>query len=113
MMSGVFTSGKLKTMTPFLVQCADNMETYLANLESSGAEFEARDLASMYTVDAFASSGFGIENNSFDDPDNVFRRMAMGIVGAPGYGSSWDMFRNVFIMMFPGRLNRFKDKMIF
>ena len=104
MMSGVFTSGKLKTMTPFLVQCADNMETYLANLESSGAEFEARDLASMYTVDAFASSGFGIENNSFDDPDNVFRRMAMGIVGAPGYGSSWDMFRNIFIMMFPGRL---------
>jgi len=102
MMSGVFTSGKLKLMMPFLVECADNMEEYLANLESKGEEFEVRDVASMFTLDAFASAGFGIENNSFANPDNAFRKMGMTIAGAPGYSSGWDTLRMIFISVAPG-----------
>lgn len=102
MMSGVFTSGKLKHMTPFIIQCADNMEPYLDNLALNDTEFEVRDLASRFTLDAFASAGFGIENDSFKDPNNVFRKMSLALIGAPGFGSSWDMPRTIFIMMFPG-----------
>ena len=102
MMSGVFTSGKLKMMTPHIVKVGEQMGEYLDNILDNGTEFEARDLASMFAIDAFASSGFGIEQNTFQDPDNVFRKMAMGLVCAPGYGSSWDLFRNLFIIAFPG-----------
>ena len=52
-------------------------------------------------MDAFASSGFGIEQDSFKDPDNVFRRMALEMVGAPGYTSGSDQARVMFIMTFP------------
>ena len=102
MMSGVFTSGKLKMMTPHVVKCGEQMGEYLQNIQTKGTEFEARDLASMFAIDAFASSGFGIEQNTFRDPENVFRKMAMGLVCAPGYDSSWDLFRNLFIMAAPG-----------
>ena len=103
MMSGVFTAGKLKQMTPFIVQCADNMEPYLDNLAVNETEFEVRDLASRFTLDAFASAGFGLENDSFKNPENIFRKMCLELIGAPGFGSSWDMSRAIFIMMFPSK----------
>ena len=65
MMSGVFTAGKLKQMTPFIVQCADNMEPHLHNLALNDAEFEAgEELASIFTIDSFASAGFGLSTRS-------------------------------------------------
>ena len=103
MMSGMFTSGKLKAMTPLLVQCADNMDEYFENLAEKQEIFEVKDLAAMFAVDAFASAGFGIEQNSFKDPQNYLRRMAMTLVGAPGYGSSMDAARLMFIMTFPSK----------
>merc|ERR1719270_2850100 len=54
MMSGVFTSGKLKMMSHFIVQSADNMEDYVASLEQKGQEFEVRDLVTKFNLDAFA-----------------------------------------------------------
>ena len=102
MMSGVFTSGKLKMMSHFIVQSADNMEDYVASLELKGEEFEVRDLVTKFNLDAFASAGFGFEQNSFKEPDNVFFKMAMTMIGAPGYSSGWDMVRMIFIMTFPG-----------
>ena len=102
MMSGVFTSGKLKMMTHHIVKAAEQMEDHLKILEKEGAEVEMRELTSNYAMDAFASSGFGIEQNSFKDPENVFRKMALGMVGAPGYSSGWDQGRIMFIMTFPG-----------
>jgi len=101
MMSGVFTAGKLKQMMPFINQCADNMEPYLDNLALNDTEFEVRDVASRFTLDAFASAGFGLENDSFKHPENTFRKMSLALIGAPGFGSSWDMPRAIFIMMFP------------
>ena len=101
MLSGVFTSGKLKTMTHHIVKAADQMQDRLRSIEEEGKEFEIRDITSTYAMDAFASSGFGIEQDSFKDPDNVFRRMALEMVGAPGYTSGSDQARIMFIMTFP------------
>ena len=102
MMSGVFTSGKLKMMTNHIVKAAEQMEDHLETLEKEGKEVEIRDLTSTFAMDAFASSGFGIEQNSFQEPDNVFRRMALSLVGAPGYSTGSDQARIMFIMTFPG-----------
>ena len=103
MMSGVFTAGKLKHMTPFIIQCADNMEPYLDNLALNDTEFETGEVASIFTLDAFASAGFGLENDSFKNPENNFKKMALTLVGAPGFGSAWDMPRTIFITMFPSK----------
>ena len=104
MMSGVFTAGKLKQMTPFIVQCSDNMESHLHNLALNDTEFEAgEELASIFTIDSFASAGFGLEIDSFKNPENNFKKMALALVGAPGFGSAWDMPRTVFTMMFPSK----------
>ena len=89
-------------MSPHIVKCGQQMEAYLKNIQEEGTEFEARDLSSMFAIDSFASAGFGIEQNTFQDPDNIFRKMAMSLVCAPGYGSSWDQLRMMFIMMAPG-----------
>ena len=90
-------------MTPHIVKCGQQMEAYLANIQAEGTEFEARDLSSMFAIDSFASAGFGIEQNTFQEPDNIFRKMAMSLVCAPGYGSSWDQLRMMFIVVFPGK----------
>ena len=105
MLSGVFTSGKLKSMTHHIVKAADQMQGRLISLEEEGKDFEVRDLTSTYAMDAFASSGFGIEQDSFKEPDNVFRRMALEMVGAPGYTSGSDQARIMFIMTFPSNNN--------
>ena len=78
-------------------------------LNVKGEEFEVRDVASMFTLDAFASAGFGIENNSFANPDNAFRKMGMTIAGAPGYSSGWDTLRMIFISVAPGKNFEFED----
>eukprot|EP00091_Calanus_sinicus_P015316 TRINITY_DN33441_c0_g1_i1.p1 TRINITY_DN33441_c0_g1~~TRINITY_DN33441_c0_g1_i1.p1 ORF type:complete len:106 (+),score=20.65 TRINITY_DN33441_c0_g1_i1:28-318(+) len=49
-----------------------------------------------------ATAGYGLEINSFANPENTFRHMCLSLVGAPGYGSSLDMARAVFIMTAPG-----------
>ena len=55
-----------------------------------GQDLEARDVFGMYAMDALATAGFGIETNSFEEPENIFRMMAMRMAGAPGFTSSWD-----------------------
>jgi len=101
-MTPVFASGRLKLMAPHIIKCAEQLEDYMAKFVENGEEVEARDLASLFTIDSMASSGYGLEINSFKDPENMFRKMCLQLVGAPGFGSSMDMARAVFIMTAPG-----------
>jgi len=99
--SAAFSSGKLKIMHPHIVKCGEHLEGYIQKIVDKGEEIEARDIASIFTIDSMATSGYGLELNSFDDPENTFRKMALTLVGAPGYGSAMDMARAVFIMTAP------------
>ena len=101
-MSPVFASGKLKLMAPHIIKCGEHLESYIGPIVEQGEEIEARNLASFFTVDSMATAGYGLEINSFANPENTFRRMCLSLVGAPGYGSSMDMARAVFIMTAPG-----------
>ena len=101
-MSPVFASGKLKLMAPHIIKCGEHLEAYIGPIVEQGEEIEARNLASFFTVDSMATAGYGLEINSFANPENTFRRMCLSLVGAPGYGSSMDMARAVFIMTAPG-----------
>jgi cytochrome P450 len=75
MMTGVFNSGKLKLMTPHMVkvgqQLEDHIENILGGMNSSGIKnredigiIEIKSLGGMFTLDAIATTGFGIESKT-------------------------------------------------
>ena len=80
LISPVFSSGKLKLMVPLLEKCADNLENVFGSAAENGEMLEGKDLFGKYTLDAIATSGFGIESNSFSEPDSVFRKTALRMV---------------------------------
>lgn len=55
-------------------QVAKNLNDKLKN--DGNDSFEFKDLARKFTVDVIASTAFGIEVNSFENPDNDFYRIS-------------------------------------
>ena len=100
LLNPAFTSAKLRGMVPHLARSATNMAVYLDTQE--GQDLDGRDMFGKFTMDALASGGYGLDTDSFSDPDNVFRKMALTLAGAPGYASKWDMPRFMFVTMAPG-----------
>ncbi|KAL5280354.1 CYP3A4.2 family protein [Megaselia abdita] len=77
-LSPSFTSGKLKAMYPTILETANNLKESLSE-QISGKKTEIidiKDLMNSYAIDIIASVIFGIETNSFKDPNNEFRRAA-------------------------------------
>ena len=54
---------------------------YLEDFAANGKEIEGRDLFTLYSVDATATTGFGIDAKGFEDPNSVFKDQASNIVG--------------------------------
>jgi len=101
LMSGVFTSGKLKLMFPHLYNVGKNFEAYANKVAEEGIEVDMKEAGGKMTLDSIATAGFGIETNSFDDPENRFRFEALTLVGTPGYVSKFFMAQLLFALIFP------------
>jgi len=113
MLSPVFTSGKLKLMIPHMAkvgqQLEDHIENIIAGWKSSDSEngkdvdiIEIKSLGGMFTLDAIATTGFGIECNSFADPDNRFRVMALTLIEKKkGWEAKFGMLRTMLIKLIP------------
>ncbi|XP_034486377.1 probable cytochrome P450 6d5 [Drosophila innubila] len=73
-----FTSGKLKGMFPTAEAVADKMLAYLNNKlpETSSSEIDMKNLMSSYAIDIIASTIFGLDVDSFTDPNNEFRQIS-------------------------------------
>lgn len=80
-LSPTFTSGKLKTMYPIINDCAKTLQEYLVKNTQNGKhfEFDARDLFARFTTNIISSVAFGIENDSINDRENIFRKMGSKI----------------------------------
>jgi cytochrome P450 family 6 len=77
-LSPTFTSGKLKAMFPIINECADVLQKYVGKeLENGRNIMEFRDLFARLTTNIISSVAFGIENDSINDRENVFRKMGM------------------------------------
>ena len=46
----------------------------------TGEVLDAKEMYGKFTLDSIATSGFGIESNSYKDPENSFRINAMKLV---------------------------------
>ena len=101
LMSGVFTSGKLKLMTKHIVKVGDNLEEFISEQADQVEEFDMKVVGGKMTMDSILTAGFGLEANSFKDPDNICRIMALTLVSAPGYTSKWDLPKIFLIFAFP------------
>ena len=77
MSTPVFTSGKLRLMVPHISRCGANLEEMLGEAARVGDVLDAKELFGKFALDAIASSSFGIESNSFKDPDSLFRINAL------------------------------------
>ncbi len=48
---------------------------HLKGVAERGEEFNAKLMMTNYALDSIASCGFGVETNSFKDPDGIFPTM--------------------------------------
>jgi len=83
LMTPVFTTGKLKLMYKLLEKCGEQLEEFVANCSKENKEIDAKDTFGKFALDGIATSGFGIELNSFKDPDNMFRKMVKELLRSP------------------------------
>lgn len=71
-----FSSGKLRKMNGKMMHCVD---TFLKNLERNADKkeiFDFRELSGAFTMDVIASTAFGLQIDSHNDPKNQFVKMA-------------------------------------
>lgn len=74
-LSPVFTSGKLRNMAPLLNRVGDDLVAHLKEYCETSKDFKAKDVMAQYTADAIGTCGFGIEANSFEEPEGEFMTM--------------------------------------
>ena len=70
--SPIFSSGKLRKMTPLLQEINKKMYNYVLTLAKSEETFETKDLAGKFSLDGIATCAFGVEAGSFDDEEPEF-----------------------------------------
>ncbi|KAF5285555.1 hypothetical protein FQR65_LT13189 [Abscondita terminalis] len=79
--SPCFTSKKLKAMYVLVEDAAKKLMQYLENESDkcTGDGFESRELFAKYSTEVVASCAFGLEGNTFTEPDPIFRKMGKKI----------------------------------
>ncbi len=99
-MSPAFTSGKLKAMVPLIQRVGDDLIEFLAEKAESGEDFGGKETLTSYTLDCLATCGFGVEANSFKEPNGVFRRTVMQATGGEK-GRPRLMFNGLMYLLVP------------
>ena len=51
------------------------MVEHLKSYSASGEDFIAKDMMTNFTLDCIATCGYGVETNSFADPNGKFKQM--------------------------------------
>lgn len=69
-----FTSGKMKTMFPIMVECGHFLTERVCKHVQGGQPIDAKDVFSRFAVDVIGSCAFGLECNSFKEDDSPFRK---------------------------------------
>nr|XP_029709781.1 probable cytochrome P450 308a1 [Aedes albopictus] len=70
-----FTQTKIRSCFPIIKNVAENFLDYVTKIRKTNPDFEAKDLCSRFTIDSVASCAFGIDAESFTNPDSEFRRV--------------------------------------
>ena len=109
----IFTSGKMKGMLKFLKHVSEYLVDELNKKAENGEEFELKEVFGKFSIDALASSAFGVDGQSFTNKDSPFVKNAAIIFGQ----SMWDWLV-ISVNLIPGvrrltkslKLNTFRPK---
>ncbi|GJQ88390.1 Cyp6a9 [Trypoxylus dichotomus] len=74
-LSPVFTSGKIKAMFDTLLECGGPLLHHVDVSIERGDPLYIKDMMSKFTIDVIGSCAFGVECNSFKNPDAEFKRL--------------------------------------
>ncbi|KAL0901852.1 hypothetical protein ABMA27_007009 [Loxostege sticticalis] len=74
-----FTSGKVKTSFPMIVERAEKLQSRTLDAVKSGV-IDAKDLMSRYAIDFIGCCGFGLDPDSLNNDDSEFRKLGNDII---------------------------------
>ncbi|KAH3807041.1 hypothetical protein DPMN_135374 [Dreissena polymorpha] len=74
-----FSSGKLKMMSTLISHCSETLVKGLVEQAKKGAVIEPRKHFGCYTMDVIASTAFGIETDSYNNPEDPFIQNAQKV----------------------------------
>jgi len=77
--SPIFTSGKMKGMLKYIIHVSGGLVEELDRKCQQGEEFELKDVFGKFSLDALASSAFGVDGESFKNKDSKFVKSAARI----------------------------------
>ena len=87
LMSPIFTSGKLKSMTGIVDSIAVELSQSLLEKAESGQEFEAKEALSDFTLEVIAACGFGFRAHAIESKENnqvfYYGKITAGFLYAP------------------------------
>ncbi|XP_073846006.1 cytochrome P450 6g1-like [Musca autumnalis] len=99
-LTATFSSGKLKNMYPLIQQVGGNMQKYL-NSQPNTFEVEMKDLCARFTTDIIATTVFGLQSNSLENPSEYFYKEARGLTHF-----TWGRAFDFLFIMFASKLTR-------
>ncbi|XP_058460174.1 probable cytochrome P450 6a14 [Malaya genurostris] len=67
-----FTSGRMKNMFGMIIDVAKEFENFMMKNYDRQPEIEMKDIVSRFTTDVIGTCAFGIECNTFNNPDSEF-----------------------------------------
>lgn len=85
-LSPAFTGNKMRTMLNLILKCAEQFSEHLSMLhqDQKVITIEMKDMFTRYTNDVISTCAFGLENNSYKEPDNEFYVVAKAITNFKG-----------------------------
>nr|CAD7432091.1 unnamed protein product [Timema monikensis] len=93
-LTSTFSSGKLKSMTPIMVSCTEELNLHLQECEDV---VELKEILASFSTDVIASCAFGIQCNSLRDPNSEFRKWGRKMF-EPGLENT---FRSILCFLYP------------
>ena len=77
--SPIFTSGKMKGMTPFIDTVADRLVAAFGEEAKSGEPIDLKEKFGKFSMDTIASCAFGVDAQSFTNTESQFVKNAKAV----------------------------------
>ncbi|KAK4878993.1 hypothetical protein RN001_007139 [Aquatica leii] len=106
-LSPTFTSGKMKMMFNIVVECSNKLKRAM-DIECEQGPLNTKKIFAKFTTDVIGTCAFGLDCNSFDNPNNDFSKYSTRIFEP----TTFEKFRGFIIIFFPWIIKFFNLKMI-
>ncbi|XP_035829253.1 cytochrome P450 3A16 isoform X2 [Aplysia californica] len=83
--SPTFNTVRLKRMFTHIETNGKLLVKFLESKQERNEPVELKEVLSHYTMDVIASTGFGVQNNSLEDPDSPFVTEAKRLMSGPSF----------------------------